>query len=53
MRGHYEAIGTGDFGRAYSYFDPTYWSMKGEEAWIIEEKSFQIIGSTINALKVS
>lgn len=53
IRGHYGAIGRGDFAAAYSYFGPTYRSVKGREAWISEEQTYGITGSTINFLDVT
>lgn len=53
VRGHYEAIGDGDFERAYSYFGPTMRSRESEENWAASEQSFDITSSTINSLDVT
>jgi hypothetical protein len=52
VRGHYEAIGRGDFEEAYSYFGPTMRSRQDEASWIASEKSYQIQSSTIHSLTV-
>jgi hypothetical protein len=54
IRGHYQAIGAGDFAKAYSYFGPTVRSQlqNNKQGWINSEESSQITGSTINSLKV-
>lgn len=52
IRGHFAAIGTGDFEKAYSYFGPTFRDQNDEQGWINEEKSFQIKDSTVNSLDV-
>jgi hypothetical protein len=52
VRGHYGAIGTGDFEEAYSYFGPTFRSQHDQASWIAGEQSYQIQSSTINSLKV-
>jgi WD40 repeat protein len=55
VRGHYQAIGAGKFEKAYSYFGPTFRSQiqNNKRGWINSEKSYQITGTTINALKVN
>jgi hypothetical protein len=52
VRGHYEAIGRGDFKEAYSYFGPTMRSRQDKASWIASEKSYQIQSSTIHSLTV-
>jgi hypothetical protein len=52
VRGHYEAIGRGDFEEAYSYFGPTMRSRQDEASWIASEESYQIQSSTIHSLTV-
>ena len=52
VRGHYGAIGAGDFEEAYSYFGPTFRSQHDEVSWIEGEQSYQIQSSTINSLEV-
>jgi class 3 adenylate cyclase len=52
VEGHYEAIGAGNFEEAYSYFGPAYRSIKDEETWISDEKSYGIRSSKINSLEV-
>jgi Domain of unknown function (DUF4352)/Excalibur calcium-binding domain len=52
VRGHYEAIGAGDFAEAYSYFGPTMRSRQDEDSWIASEESYQIQSSTIHSLEV-
>ena len=52
VRGHYEAIGRGDFEEAYSYFGPTFRSQHDEASWIASEQSYQIRSSTIHSLTV-
>ncbi len=52
VRDHYDAIGAGDFERAYSYFGPTFRSTNTEEGWVDNERSNQIRGSTINDVNV-
>jgi hypothetical protein len=52
VRGHYEAIGAGDFEEAYSYFGPTLRSQLDETSWIAGEESSQIQSMTINSLEV-
>jgi hypothetical protein len=53
VRGHYEAIGTGNFEGAYSYFGPTLRSQQDEANWIAGEESSQIQSITINSLQVN
>lgn len=53
IRGHYAAIGAGDFEKAYFYFGPTFRSQNEEQGWIDEEKSFQVKDATINSVKVN
>src|SRR5919107_211450 len=53
VRGHYEAIGRGDFEEAYSYFGPTMRSETDEANWIAGEESSQIQSITINSLEVN
>jgi hypothetical protein len=50
--GHYEAIGVGDFEKAYSYFGPTFRSQHDEASWISSEHSYQIQSSTVHSLTV-
>jgi eukaryotic-like serine/threonine-protein kinase len=52
-RGHYEAIGAGNFEEAYSYFGPTMRSDTNEANWIAGEESSQIQSITINSLEVN
>jgi serine/threonine-protein kinase len=52
VRGHYEAIGAGNFEAAYSYFGPTMRSETDEARWIAGEESSQIQSITINSLEV-
>jgi hypothetical protein len=52
VRGHYEAIGRGDFEEAYSYFGPTMRSRQDEASWIASEQSYDIQSSTIHSLTV-
>src|SRR5215218_3600945 len=53
VRGHYEAIGAGNFEEAYSYFGPTMRSETDEANWIAGEESSQIQSITINSLEVN
>ena len=53
VRGHYEAIGAGNFEEAYSYFGPVMRSETDEANWIAGEESSQIQSITINTLKVN
>src|SRR5215216_4265130 len=53
VRGHYEAIGAGNFEEAYSYFGPTMRSETDEANWIAGEESSQIQSITINSLDVN
>jgi hypothetical protein len=53
IRGHYGAIGRGEFTAAYSYFGPTYRKLEGRRAWISSEKTYGITASTINYLDVT
>jgi serine/threonine protein kinase len=53
VRGHYEAIGAGNFEEAYSYFGPTLRSQTSEASWIAGEESSQIQSITINSLEVN
>jgi hypothetical protein len=53
VRGHYEAIGAGNFEEAYSYFGPTLRSQLNEASWIAGEESSQIQSMAINFLKVN
>jgi hypothetical protein len=52
VRGHYKAIGAGDFEEAYSYFGPTMRSRQDKASWIASEESYQIQSSTIHSLTV-
>jgi hypothetical protein len=52
VRGHYEAIGVGNFDEAYSYFGPTMRGQHDEANWIEGEQSYEIQGSTIHSLTV-
>jgi hypothetical protein len=52
VRGHYEAIGAGNFEEAYSYFGPTFRSQHDEASWIAGEQSYEIRSSTIHSLTV-
>ena len=52
VRGHYEAIGAGNFEEAYSYFGPTFRSQHDQASWIAGEQSYQIQGSTVHSLRV-
>jgi hypothetical protein len=52
VRGHYEAIGRGDFEEAYSYFGPTMRSRQDEASWVASERSYEIQSSTIHSLTV-
>jgi hypothetical protein len=53
IRGHYAAIGAGDFQKAYSYFCPTIRSQVPQQGWIDSHRADQIRGTTINLLKVN
>ena len=53
VRGHYEAIGAGNFEEAYSYFGPAMRSETDEANWIAGEESSQIQSITINSLEVN
>jgi eukaryotic-like serine/threonine-protein kinase len=53
VRGHYEAIGAGNFEEAYSYFGPTLRNQTNEASWIAGEESSQIQSITINFLEVN
>jgi hypothetical protein len=53
VRGHYEAIGAGNFEEAYSYFGSTMRSETDESNWIAGEESSQIQSITINSLEVN
>ena len=53
VRGHYEAIGAGNFEEAYSYFGPTMRSETDKANWIAGEESSQIQSITINSLDVN
>ncbi len=52
VRGHYQAIGAGNFEEAYSYFGPTFRSQHDQASWIASEQSYQIQSSTIHSLTV-
>jgi eukaryotic-like serine/threonine-protein kinase len=52
VRGHYEAIGAGNFKEAYSYFGPTFRSQHRQSRWISGEQSYEIRSSTIHSLTV-
>ena len=52
VRGHYNAIGRGDFKEAYSYFGPTMRSRQDKASWIASEQSYHIQSSTIHSLTV-
>jgi hypothetical protein len=52
VRGHYEAIGAGNFEGAYSYFGPTFRSQHDAASWIAGEQTYEIQGSTIHSLTV-
>lgn len=52
IRGHYEAIGDGDFEEAYSYFGPTFRSNNDQDTWVSDEESFDIQSSDINSIEV-
>ncbi len=52
VRGHYGAIGAGNFEEAYSYFGPTFRSQHDQASWIAGEQSYQIQSSMINSLEV-
>jgi serine/threonine protein kinase len=53
VRGHYEAIGAGNFEEAYSYFGPTMRSQTNKANWIAGEESSQIQSVAINSLEVN
>jgi hypothetical protein len=53
VRGHYEAIGAGNFEGAYSYFGPTFRSQHDAASWIAGEQSYEIQSSTIHSLSVN
>ena len=53
VRGHYGAIGAGNFEGAYSYFGPTFRSQYDQASWIAGEQSYQIQNTTINSLQVN
>jgi hypothetical protein len=52
VRGHYQAIGAGNFEEAYSYFGPTFRSQHDAASWIAGEQSYEIQDSTIHSLTV-
>jgi hypothetical protein len=52
VRGHYEAIGRGDFEEAYSYFGPTMRSRQDQASWVASEESYEIDSSRIHSLTV-
>jgi hypothetical protein len=52
VRGHYEAIGAGNFQEAYSYFGPTFRSQHDQDSWISGEQYYEIQSSTIHSLTV-
>jgi eukaryotic-like serine/threonine-protein kinase len=52
VRGHYEAIGAGNFEEAYSYFGPTFRSQHDQDSWISGEQAYEIQSSTIHSLQV-
>jgi eukaryotic-like serine/threonine-protein kinase len=52
VRGHYEAIGAGNFEEAYSYFGPSFRSQHDQASWISGEQSYNIQSSTIHSLTV-
>jgi serine/threonine protein kinase len=53
VRGHYGAIGAGNFEEAYSYFGPTLRSQQDEASWIAGEESSQIQSTSIDSLEVN
>ncbi len=53
VRGHYEAIGAGNFEEAYSYFGPTLRSQLDEASWIAGEESSRIQSTAIDSLEVN
>ena len=53
VRGHYEAIGAGNFEEAYSYFGATMRSETDEANWVAGEESSLIQSITINSLEVN
>jgi hypothetical protein len=53
VRGHYGAIGAGNFEEAYSYFGPTMRSQTNKANWIAGEESSQIQSVAINSLEVN
>jgi hypothetical protein len=55
IRGHYVAIGAGNFEKAYSYFGPTYRKQLdyNKQGWINGRKRDQITGSTIHPVTVN
>ena len=52
VRGHYEAIGAGNFEGAYSYFGPTFRGQHDEASWIAGEQAYEIRSSAIHSLTV-
>jgi tRNA A-37 threonylcarbamoyl transferase component Bud32 len=52
VRGHYEAIGAGNFEEAYSYFGPSFRGQHDQASWIAGEQSYEIQSSTIHSLTV-
>ena len=52
VRGHYEAIGAGNFEGAYSYFGPTFRGQHDEVSWVAGEQAYEIQSSTIHSLTV-
>ena len=52
VRGHYEAIGAGNFEGAYSYFGPTFRGQHDEASWVAGEQAYEIQSSTIHSLTV-
>jgi hypothetical protein len=53
VRGHYVAIGAGNFEEAYSYFGPTFRNRVDQESWVSSEESYQITNSTVNSVEVT
>lgn len=52
VRAHYEAIGAGEFERAYSYFGPSYKGIVPARLWVQSHVDERIESSSIDSLEV-
>lgn len=52
VRRHYDAIGSGDFETAYSYFGPTYTSLVPQDAWVQSHVAEGVESSEISSVEV-